>query len=261
MDSTQEKYADKIAKLLAKAESTTPEEAESLTAKAQELMSKWAIDEAMVEAARGIGHGSSNIVKEEFVIVGIYRFPLAELCIRILKVNDCSIVQLGGRNPRTIDGKLFRETVVYSVIGYKADIDRARFLHTSLMLQAITSENRWWDANKEEHAWKVKGGHYERRQFLFSFARETGRRLQDAKRAAENQAEKEYEGKSVALVLVGKQERVLAKRDEFFPSLRRVRHTGMRGGSHAAHAAGTAAGARADLGQTRLGENRRQIGS
>ena len=44
MTDLQEKYAEKIAKLLAKAESTTPAEAELLLEKAQSLMSQYAVD-------------------------------------------------------------------------------------------------------------------------------------------------------------------------------------------------------------------------
>ena len=47
---TREDVADKVRKLLVKAEdpAATPEEAESCTAKAQQLMTKYAIDLAMV---------------------------------------------------------------------------------------------------------------------------------------------------------------------------------------------------------------------
>lgn len=252
------KYADKIAKLLAKAESTTPEEAEALTAKAQELMSRYAIDEAMLEMARGFAGTSNKVVREEFIIVGIYRFPLADLCTYVLYANDCKIVVRGGKNPREIDGRLFRETVVYWGVGFKSDIDRARLMYTSLMLQAIRAENAWWRENQHLHEHKKKGGHYERRQFLASFGDATYLRMLQAKRAATKTAEKEYTTNSVALAVRDKNALVAQAYDDMFPHLRKGRARNMQGGSWDSHAAGTAAGQRADLGGTKVGTSTRK---
>lgn len=258
----KQKYADKIAKLLAKAESTTPEEAEMLTAKAQTLMAQYAIDEAMIEAAQNFSGAASTIDEEEFVMVGIYRFPIAELCVAILFTNDLKVVGMGGKPHRVVDGKLFKETIVYKATGYKGDLDRARMLFTSLQLQALTAENAWWRENKDQHEWKPKGGHYERRQFLFSFADETHRRLREAKQRGQKAAEKEHahESDSMALVLASKESKVLAKFEELHPNLRKGRAKSYQGGGWDAHTAGTAAGRRADLGSGgSVGGGRKQL--
>src|SRR5512134_846180 len=123
---TQEAWADKISKLLRKAETTTPEEAEALYAKAQELMAKYAIDEAMLRRAGELS--TDEILEEEFVITGIYRFPLSHLCAYVIRNNDLEFFQWSGKNPRTVGGRLFKETVVYVAMGYKSDIDRVRIL-------------------------------------------------------------------------------------------------------------------------------------
>ena len=58
-----EKKADLIAKLLAKAESTTPEEAEALREHAYRLMEKYMIDQAVIDARRARdGQASEKIV-------------------------------------------------------------------------------------------------------------------------------------------------------------------------------------------------------
>jgi hypothetical protein len=254
------KYADKIAKLLNLAENTPfPEEAETFTARAQELMAQYAIDEAMIEAARGISGESAKIVREEFVFIGIYRFPLADLGHRVLKVNDCQVIQMAGKNWREIDGKVYKETVVYKAVGYKGDIDRARVLVTSLMLQAITAETAWWAKNKELYKHEKKGGHYSRRQFLFSFSHAVHKRLKEAKEKGRATANKEHGGDSVALVL---RDKSLAVRDEFTKMYPHTRKSGASysAGDAFAGEAGRAAGEKADIGGTKLGgPSRKQL--
>src|SRR5437868_13324419 len=103
---TQDKWADKIAALLRKAESTTPEEAELLMAKAQELMAKYAIDEAMLNAARGVKDRKADpIMWDEFVTVGIYRHALYMIDYYVLLVFGCKPIELSGSPWRTVDGK------------------------------------------------------------------------------------------------------------------------------------------------------------
>jgi hypothetical protein len=257
----REKYADKIAKLLAKAESTkSSEEAEMLFAKAQELMSQYSIDEAMLNASRAAGQRGDAVTAEEFVTVGIYRFPLSELCHRVLLLNDIKVVQYGGKNPRTIDGRLFKETVVFQGVGFKSDLGRARNLNTSLMLQAIRSENAWWKENKERYAHlSSKEQHYERRQFLYSFSFSVHEKMVAAKERGQAAAEKEHTSNSVALVLRDKSQMVLDKFNELYPNLRKSKGSSVRGGSYAAHEAGTKAGQRADIGQTGVGGSRKAL--
>lgn len=259
----RERYADKIAKLLAKAESTTPEEAELLQSKAQELMTRWQIDEAMVQAARGFDQTSHEIVMEEFVVVGIYRFPLAQLCRYVTSVNDCKRVILEGKNQRTIDGKLFRETIVFETVGYKSDLDRARMMFASLQLQAVRAENAWWKENEPFHAHEKRGGHYSRRQFLFSFADAVGLRLHAAKQKAQQAAEQEYDNAdtSVALVLRDKSSMVLEKYEELYPGVETHKASTYKGGAYQAHQAGKEAGEKADLGGNKVGGSRKSLPS
>jgi hypothetical protein len=253
----QEKYADKIAKLLAKAESTkSPEEAEMLFAKAQELMSQYAIDEAMLAAARGT-HGDDKIVEEEFVMIGIYRFAIADMTWRVLTTNGLKVVKLSGKNWREVDGRVFKETVVYKVVGYKSDLDRARALQTSLLVQAIGAENSWW--KKHKHLYSKEDAHYARRQFLFSFGHGVHEKLKEAQARGQAAAEAEHGSNSVALVL---RDKSLAVQDEFnrrYPHLRKV-NSSLRAGDAFAAEKGKAAGRKADVGGTKLGGSRKAIG-
>jgi hypothetical protein len=247
--SSQESYAEKIAKLLAKAESTTPEEAEALVSKAQELMAKYAIDEAMIAAARGLSGSKSNpIVSEEFVSVGIYRFPLERLTFYVLRTNGIQVIKLSQPGWRTVDGKVFKEADVLVGVGYKADIDRARVLATSLMLQAIRAENTWWKEHQPLYRGAKRGGHFARRGFLFAFADGVYKKLTEATARGRKAAEEEHGGDSVALVLRDKSLAVKDAFEEMFPETRKSKDRKDKGDMFA-RAHGFESGQRADVGQ------------
>lgn len=259
MTTKQEAWAEKIDKILRKAESTTAEEAEALFAKAQELMAKYAIDEAMLRQA---GKSSDDgIVREEFVVTGIYRFPLSDLLFRVLKNNDCQVVQLGGKNPRTVGTRLFKETVVYRAVGYKSDIDNARLLYTSLELQAMRAEHAWWKENKWMYEHLVgKEQHYHRRQFYFSFGFGVDEKMRAGKASARKQADTEHGSTGVALALRSKELVVKSEFDKMYPDLRKSRSgSGLKAGSLDAHESGKAAGKRADVGDPKLGHNKKEL--
>ena len=91
---SEKNYADMINKLLRKAESTTPEEAEALFAKAQELMVKYAIDEAMLNAAKGKQREKDDIIAFEMVSVSMYRYAIGEMKWRVAQANGARVIKL-----------------------------------------------------------------------------------------------------------------------------------------------------------------------
>ena len=71
---------DLIAKLLAKAESTTPEEAEALTEHAERLMLKYGIEQARIDEQRFRDGGAQDeIVQEQMLFTGAYARDIREL--------------------------------------------------------------------------------------------------------------------------------------------------------------------------------------
>src|SRR5690606_33971635 len=75
---------DLITKLLAKAESTTPEEAEALTEHAERLMLKYGIEQARIDEQRARrGEAQEEIVKERMLFTGAYARDLREIGIRV----------------------------------------------------------------------------------------------------------------------------------------------------------------------------------
>jgi hypothetical protein len=254
---SKEEWAEKIGLLLLKAESTTPEEAEAIYAKAQEMMTKYAIDEAMIAAAAG-GRVDDPITKEEFINVGIYRYPLSQLTLAVLKNNGIEVIKLRPPNWRKVGDKVYKETEILIGVGYKSDIDRVKVLQTSLMLQAMTAENKWWRENQDLYRHESRDGHYVRRQYLFSFANGVNAKLREATARGREAAEKEYDASSVALVLRDKGVMVREEFERLFPETKKSR-TKYKAGDAFAAAAGHEAGRRADVGQPGVGSNRKEI--
>src|SRR5690554_6811468 len=69
-----------ITKLLAKAESTTPEEAEALTEHAERLMVKYGIEQARLDTRRAeAGRTREEIIQDRMLFAGAYARDIREL--------------------------------------------------------------------------------------------------------------------------------------------------------------------------------------
>lgn len=258
MTGQQEKYADKIAKLLRKAESTTPEEAEALIAKAQQLMTEYAIDEALLAKARG-EEVTEEIVEEDITYKGVYHAALFDIGYAIALANDC----------RGLIGKHGKYTRLH-VIGFKSDVERVRMLDASVQIQAVGALTKWW--SEQDSSWMTAMDKFKaRREFLFGFARGLGHQLTAAKvagekAAAKTQAERAHVSQddaveSVALVVRSKKARVQDWMDEAYGKRLRSSSRRYSSGGHDARAAGSAAGRRADVsGRSKVGGTRRELG-
>jgi hypothetical protein len=261
----QEKYAGKIAKLLAKAESTTPEEAEACIAKAQELMTAYAISEALVDKARGVER--DEIGQREFPFVGIYRMATVNIAYGVLAANNCKSVYQENRGgwPETVtvDGKDYMDSTIVVGTGFQSDLERGSLLISSLMVQAVR-DLKAWERSESSLGWVGRSAAYKmKRQFLFSWAATVRARLMEAKRAGEKTAAAEEAKRarvaadeateSVALVLRDRKDRVEDWFDKRYGKSLRTVHRNYSSGGWSAADAGRAAGSRADIGQPGLG--------
>ena len=116
----------RIRALLAKAESTDfPEEAEALTAKAQQLMAQHSIDEALLAAGTGGDHepGACRIG-----IDNPYEAPKAVLLDAVAEANRA----------RSVWSK---DLGFCTVVGFPADLEAVELLYTSLLVQATSAMN------------------------------------------------------------------------------------------------------------------------
>lgn len=267
----QEKYADKIAKLLRKAESTTAEEADALIAKAQELMVTYAIDQAMIDAARGVNAKAAEKIIEKIIeYTGIFQYQLMSLGYAITTQNACRAFYFA-RDARVVieDDKRVKKPKMHilTVVGYESDIERATLLEASIQVQCAAALASWWktvDASWMSPMQKFK----ERRQFIMSFTSAVRERLaaaaeQGHQEAVKNEQERagttaDVASSSVALVLRSRQDNVNDWVDDKYGQMR-LSYSRVHSGGASAHVAGATAGTRANLGNPSLG-GRRSIG-
>lgn len=246
MTGQQERYADKIAKLLRKAENpaVTPQEAEAFLAKAQELMTQWGIDEALIAKAAG-QEVKEEIVEEIIKYTGVYHAALFDIGWAIARANDCKSF-IGRRGSYTTQ----------TVVGFKSDVERVKMLDTSAQIQATGALTKWWAEQNSSYMTAMQK-FKARREFLFGFANGLHTQLIAAKKKGEKaaaQSEAERAGvsateasESVALVVKSRKERVEDWVDkQYGRSLRGVSRNYASGGRDA-RAAGSAAGRKADI--------------
>ncbi|MFE6978245.1 DUF2786 domain-containing protein [Streptomyces sp. NPDC057682] len=161
----------RIRALLAKAEATGyPEEAEALTAKAQELMARHSIDEALL-AARGRGSGGPGARR-----IGVdapYETAKAILLDAVASANRC----------RAVWNDAFGFT---TVVGFEPDLEAVELLHTSLLVQGTAAMTR---AEAGQRAGGRKRTKTFRQSFLMAYAQRLGRRLADGTARATAEAD------------------------------------------------------------------------
>ena len=203
---TEVRHLERIRALLAKAESTEfDEEADALTAKAQELMTRHAIDDALL-AAHGAGKRSGE--QPSAMRIGIddpYAQAKATLLAVIGEASRC----------RAVWTKDFGFSTVF---GFAGDLTSVELLYTSLLLQARSAMVRAGDRGK-----RARSSSY-RRSFLLGFANRIGRRLEEAACSAVADAVEER-GSALLPVLAERSCRVEEWRNEAFPHLAKSRIT------------------------------------
>ncbi|MGH9111145.1 MAG: DUF2786 domain-containing protein, partial [Acidimicrobiales bacterium] len=164
----------RVAALLAKAESTTfPGEAESLTAKAQELVTRHAIDMASVDAERGRG---PEVAGRRIGIDDPYARARVTLLSEVAMANRC----------RAVWSQAFGFATVF---GDEGDLDAVEMLFTSLLVQATRAMVA--ESPSRRGGGPVAGSTTRsfRQSFLVAYARRIGDRLRQASEAAVAEAE------------------------------------------------------------------------
>ncbi|QDP44110.1 hypothetical protein SEA_JENOS_60 [Microbacterium phage Jenos] len=173
-----EKKIDLIAQLLAKAESTTPEEAEALLEAAAKLMTKYAIDQAVIDERRAKeGKAGEKIVEKRIDFTGAYRGELLHMCSSVVwGLGTLRAMQYTGGK-----GKVFS----FYLVGFESDVAQAELLINSLHLQAMVAVRNWWKAHKEDYSWLSS---YEqekkRRSFVHGFGTGAGSRIAEGRKQA-----------------------------------------------------------------------------
>jgi len=198
----------RIRALLAKAEATGyPEEAEALSAKAQELMARHSIDEALLAARTHAGDAPGACR------IGVdppYETAKAVLLDAVAGANRCRAV--------------WHEALGFStVVGFEADLEAVELLYTSLLVQATAAMTRAEAAQRKGGRKRTKTF---RQSFLAAYAQRIGDRLQVA-------AEGQVAGSEGELlpVLAARDVAVTERTEQMFPDTVTTR---LRGVSDAA---------------------------
>lgn len=177
--SADERMLSRIRSLLSKAESTEfTEEAEALSARAQQLMAKYSIDHALLAAESGREEvpGARRIGVDN-----PYEAPKVSLLQTVAQANRCRPVWS-------------KELGLVTVIGFPADLDAVELLFTSLLVQANTAMVR---AGGKRDAYGRSRTRAFRQSFLVSYAIRIGERLAEATGQAEREAAAEQRAAGV----------------------------------------------------------------
>ncbi|MGW1374920.1 DUF2786 domain-containing protein [Streptomyces sp. NPDC002446] len=226
----------RIRGLLAKAEATDyAEEAEALSAKAQELMARHSIDEALLDSADGSPGGPAGGPSAVRIgIEGPYEQAKALLLDAVAAANRCQAVWAGDLGFSTL-------------VGFPPDLEAAELLYTSLLLQATAAMHR---AGDDHHArGRARRTRDFRQTFLVGYADRIRDRLTAATAAATAAAASESAASAPDLlpVLAARELAVEETTGTLFPDTAPVRLRGVH--DAAGWHQGRAAADRARLGE------------
>jgi hypothetical protein len=189
---------EKVRALLAKAESTTfPEEAEALSAKAQELMARHAIDAAMVGAGSPAGDAPTGM---RLPVDDPYASAKSILLSEVASANQCRAVWSKGLGFST-------------VLGFESDLMFVEILYTSLLVQATSAMVA--SGSQVDRSGRSRTRSF-RQAFLLAYAMRIGDRLREAEAAGRASAQETY-GEALLPVLAGREAAVEAVSAAAFP--------------------------------------------
>jgi hypothetical protein len=224
---------ERVRKLLAKAEdeSCTPPEAETLTAKAAELMAKYGIDRALLAATRPETDAPGSRMVDIYNPWGRVR---AHLLCGLAAALRCQAIMLTAG-----------EGMKIHLFGYESDLERTDVLYTSVLIQM------WHGLVAAEVPERARSPRAWRRSWLLGFAAAVTGRVREAEERAAAQADRDApagQGTRAALVLADRSVVIRAAVQREYPVTRTARMTYTGSG----YGAGYDQGQRADIGTRRV---------
>jgi hypothetical protein len=223
---------DRIAALLAKANASgaTPEERDTYSAKAEELMIKYGI-EASVIAAKATGE-----LKVGKIITKIFEVDVPKSYSHEFAVLGCRVAQaLNCKGFLTV----MANTKRCQVVGFEADVALVEQLYTSLVRQTTLSLATWY-AKQPTHRMSGTDRFNAKRGFISGFATAVDERMQAMRKEAVHEA-----GHGAELVLVDIRKQV----DDWMARNFNLRSSAGRRYDASARGAGFRAGQDANIGQ------------
>lgn len=221
--------AEKVALLLAKAEGTdNPLEAEAYTRKAEELMLKHGIDEAMAAAKRPGAKNVEPIIIERIRVRGQFRMAWSGY-------GACVAPAFNIKSYKSVVGK--NEEDIW-LVGHQRDVKQAVTLVRSLLIQAPHALDHWWRTEGAElhPAYNTMNQYLAKREFYFAFGSGVRSRLSEIRNHVVQES-----GPGTELVLVDRSKIVDNWVNENM-TFDKARGKSLKGGTQSAAMAGHAAG-------------------
>ncbi len=215
------KVLTRIRSLLAKAESTEfASEADALSAKAQELMSKFSLDRALVEAGMEASEPLDAPTARRIWLDAPYVSAKTNLVGAVARANGCRVVTATGLD-------------FVTVLGRETDLQLVELLVTSLLVQASREMLR---AGRQVTAYGRSTTRSYRHSFLVSYAVRIGERLRAATQTARDSVD---DAERLLPVLATREQQVEEMVTELFPHTvsRRVSVSNAAGWQHGRTAA------------------------
>ena len=196
-----QRWTDRARALLAQAESaSSPEEAQDLTARAQGLLARQAMDDALLAGTGPAGPGPT--AGRRLFVDSPYEAAKADLLSMVATVNHCRTVW-------------HRSLGLSTVLGFPDDVDAVELLFGSLLVQADAAMGRAGPHRDDGPA----GTRAFRQSFLASYARRISERLAGAARAAQRQAGADAPGAELPAALAARHHAVDEAAARMFPDL------------------------------------------
>lgn len=223
-------YTDTVEKMLRLAENAgTEEEAAAFSARAMELMAKFGIDQAMIDAAKvKNGEVSEDIVRYRFTIVNPYSDAKARMVAWVATAMGCKAVLHPDYSGRSTGG--------VTIVGFESTVERAKLLITSLLVQLSGL------VRHQEDFWGGTPARTWRKNWAAGFAMSVYTRVKEHEASAKKDYEKAT-GTSTELVLRDRSALVEQKFDEMFKNLGKARQMNVGSG----YSAGLVDGRKADI--------------
>src|SRR5439155_16456992 len=213
---------ERVRALLAKAESTTfPEEAEALSAKAQELMARHAIDRALLDATAGLG--GAGVAGRRLLIDDPYAKEKSLLLAEVADANRCKAIWSPDFGCST-------------VFGADDDLDIVDLLFTSLLCQATAAMAAAGSSAEGPLGRRARTRSF-RQSFMVAYGTRIGVRLHEATAAAEGEAAAAHGSERLLPVLAARQAAAEEAAREAFPHLGRSKFSAHDAEGYAAGAA------------------------
>lgn len=242
-----DKIAEKISALLLKAESTTPAEAEALTAKAEQLMVKYGVEQAVIEARRAkTGKATEEIITKRILFHNRYAAALIVGAAELARA-------VSGESISPFQTRYEKNRRELGLVGYTGDVEQAALLIASLQLQSVVALAAWW-STFDHYGMTRMEMFKERRSFVERFFYGAAARVRETRRVVVKEQESKTAGSELAL-----RDRKAAVRAYVDDNLNLRAGRGGYQSGRAGASAGYSAGRAANVGGSSLGAGRRAV--